>query len=218
MANVRPLSGRHREAARNDERILEAAREVFINDPSAPIAAVAQRAGVGVGALYRRYPSKEELLGTLCAQGQAIYIAEAERALADEGEPWEAYIGFLRRIVAEDTHSLSTKLAGTFTPTPQHMADAQRLQELGEELFRRTQESGTLRQDVTFLDVAFLLELVAETRIADAERTAELRQRFLTLIIDGLRAGSETMLPGRAPTWKEQDERWVPEPTKPPTS
>ena len=53
-----PLSGRRAEAARNDRRILEAAREVFVADPSAPIAAVAARAGVGIGALYRRYGSK----------------------------------------------------------------------------------------------------------------------------------------------------------------
>ena len=57
-----PLSGRRAEAARNDQRIIDAAREVFVADSGAPIAAVAKRAGVGIGALYRRYASKEELL------------------------------------------------------------------------------------------------------------------------------------------------------------
>ena len=61
------LSGRRAEAARNDERILESARAVFIADPGAPISAVAEHAGVGVGALYRRYASKEELLRTILA-------------------------------------------------------------------------------------------------------------------------------------------------------
>jgi hypothetical protein len=56
-----PLSGRQAEARRNDGLILEAAREVFVEDPDAPISAVAERAGVGIGALYRRYASKEEL-------------------------------------------------------------------------------------------------------------------------------------------------------------
>ncbi len=49
-----PLSGRKAQAARNDTLILAAARAVFTADPSAPIAAVAERAGVGISALYRR--------------------------------------------------------------------------------------------------------------------------------------------------------------------
>src|SRR3954447_23180646 len=60
-------SGRRAQAARNDAAILEAARAVFIANPSAPIAEVAKRAGVGISALYRRYASKEALLHELCA-------------------------------------------------------------------------------------------------------------------------------------------------------
>src|SRR5919107_4104663 len=90
-----PLSGRRAEAARNDQRILDAAREVFVADPDAPIAAVAKRAGVGIGALYRRYASKEELLRRLCAEGLQRYIAEAEAALADQGDPWAAFADFM---------------------------------------------------------------------------------------------------------------------------
>ena len=69
------LSGRRAEAARNDGLILEAAREVFVADPKAPISAVSERAGVGIGALYRRYGSKEDLLRRLCADGLGMYIA-----------------------------------------------------------------------------------------------------------------------------------------------
>src|ERR671939_278668 len=86
-----PLSGRRAEAARNDRRILDAAREVFVADPGAPIAAVAKRAGVGIGALYRRYGSKEELLRQLCGEGLQRYIAAVEAALADDDDPWEAF-------------------------------------------------------------------------------------------------------------------------------
>jgi AcrR family transcriptional regulator len=204
------MSGRRRQAARNDDLILEAAREVFLSDPAAPIAAVSRRAGVGISALYRRYSSKEELLRRLCGDGQRIYLAECERALADDGDPWQAYIGFLQRIVAEDTHSLSTKLAGTFTPTEHHLADAERMHALGQELFDRTMESGSLRAGLTFLDVGFLLELLANTRLADRERTAELRQRFLAVLIEGIKAGSTTPLPGRPPTRGEQEARWIP--------
>src|SRR5580693_4530582 len=60
------LPGRQGQARRNDALILEAAREVFLNDPKAPVAAVAEHAGVGISALYQRYPSKEDLLRRLC--------------------------------------------------------------------------------------------------------------------------------------------------------
>src|SRR5687768_2098567 len=94
-----PLSGRRAQAARNDQRILEAARAVFVGDPDAPISAVADRAGVGIGALYRRYPSKEELLRRLCGDGLRRYIDEAQAALADDGDTWVAFVEFVRRIV-----------------------------------------------------------------------------------------------------------------------
>src|SRR5580693_8240406 len=86
-----PLSGRRREAARNDVEILDAARSVFLEDPSAPIAAVAARAHVGISALYRRYPSKEDLLRELARDGLARYAAELAAALADDRDPWLVY-------------------------------------------------------------------------------------------------------------------------------
>src|ERR687893_218271 len=98
----------------DDERILAAARAVFIADPAAPISAVARHAGVGIGALYRRYPSKDELLRTIGAGGLARFIAPAEAALADDRDPWEAFAGFMRACVEADTNSLTQKLAGTF--------------------------------------------------------------------------------------------------------
>src|SRR4029453_8643297 len=117
------LSGRRGQAAHNDERILTAAREVFIADADAPISAVASRAGVGISALYRRYPSKEDLLRQLCADGLRLYVEEAEAALADDGDPWEAFAAFLRRIWAAHAPSLTVRLAGTFSPTADMFAD-----------------------------------------------------------------------------------------------
>jgi hypothetical protein len=119
-----PLSGRRAEAARNDRRILDAARAVFVADPGAPIAAVAEHAGVGISALYRRYASKEELLRRLCGDGLKAYLAAAEEALADDGDPWEAFARFMRRVVGADSHSLTSRLAGAFTPTDELNRDA----------------------------------------------------------------------------------------------
>src|SRR5690242_7703377 len=97
------LSGRRAEAARNDKQILDAARAVFFEDPEAPIAAVAKRARVGIGALYRRYRSKDELLQRLAEDGLRRYIAEVSSALADQGQPWAAFARFMQRCVAIGT-------------------------------------------------------------------------------------------------------------------
>src|SRR3954466_15695724 len=107
--DVTPQSGRRAQAARNDERILEAARGVFIANPAAPIAAVAKRAGVGISALYRRYPSKEDLLRELCADGLRRYISAAESAAAAEGDPDEAFARFMERVVEAEAASLTQK-------------------------------------------------------------------------------------------------------------
>lgn len=204
-----PLRGRQAQAARNDELILQAAREVFLADPGAPISAVAERAGVGIGALYNRYEGKEDLLRTLCRNGQEIYLAEIKQALTSGDEPWEAFTGFLRRIVAANTHGLTVRLAGTFTPSDEQLVLAEQMQSLGIELFERARATGHLRDDVTYLDVEFLLEFLASVKLGDAGRTAELRQRHLAVIIDGLRSGNDTELPGKPPTWQEQTDRWI---------
>lgn len=204
-----PLRGRQAQAAQNDELILRAAREVFLADPTAPISAVAERAGVGIGALYHRYAGKEDLLRTLCRNGQEIYLTEIKRALASDDEPWDAFTSFLRRIVAANTHGLTVRLAGTFVPTAEQLALAEQMQALAMELFERVRATGLLRDDVTYLDVEFLLEFLASVKLGNASRTAELRQRHLAVVIDGLRAGGRTPLPGQPPTWEEQTQRWL---------
>jgi AcrR family transcriptional regulator len=204
-----PLRGRQAQAARNDELILRAAREVFLADPTAPISTVAERAGVGIGALYHRYAGKEDLLRTLCRNGQEIYLTEIKRALASDDEPWDAFTGFLRRIVAANTHGLTVRLAGTFVPTAEQLALAEEMQALAMELFERVRATGLLRDDVTYLDVEFLLEFLASVKLGNAGRAAELRQRHLAIVIDGLRASGRTPLPGQPPTWEEQTQRWL---------
>jgi len=203
-----PLSGRRAQAARNDQRILDAAREVFVADPGAPIAAVAERAGVGIGALYRRYASKEELLRQINAEALERYIAAAEAALADDGDPWSTFADFMRRIVDADTHSLTLRLAGTFTPTDELTREAAKAQELNVRLFERTRAAGAIRSDIEVGDISLLLEQLAAVRVADEERTRQLRHRYLALILDALHASSGTQLPGPPPGWEEISRRW----------
>lgn len=207
--NPARLRGRQAQAAHNDELILQAARDVFLADPEAPISAVAERAGVGIGALYHRYAGKEDLLRTLCSDGQQIYLAEIQRALSSGGDPWEAFTGFLRRIVTASTHGLTVRLAGTFEPTAEQLTTAEQMRILGTTLFERARATGRLRPDITWLDVEYLLEYLARVQLGDASRTAELRQRHLAVIIDGLGSALPTPLRGKPPTWEEQTQRWM---------
>ena len=203
-----PMSGRRAEAARNDKLILEAAREVFVADPGAPISAVAERAGVGIGALYRRYGSKEDLLRRLNSDGLRVYIAAVEDALSDDGDPWDAFADFMRRIVDADTHSLTLRLAGTFTPTEEVYRDSERAQELNVRLFERTRAAGAIRSDIEVDDIALLLEQLAAIRVADEERSRQLRHRYLALLLEALHDSSGSQLPGPPPSWEEIDQRW----------
>jgi AcrR family transcriptional regulator len=206
--NTAPLSGRRAEAARNDGLILEAAREVFVADPRAPISAVAERAGVGIGALYRRYGSKENLLRRLSADGLRTYTAAVEKALADRVDPWVAFTNFMRRVVDANTHSLTLRLAGTFTPTEELYRDSERAQELNVRLFERTRAAGAIRPDIEVDDIALLLEQLAAVRVVGEERTRQLRHRYLALLLDALHVPTGSRLPGPPPSWEEIDRRW----------
>jgi AcrR family transcriptional regulator len=206
-----PLSGRQAEAARNDLRILESARAVFVADPGAPITAVAKHAGVGISALYTRYPSKEDLLRKLCTDGLNLVVAETETALEQvkQGrDHWQVFADFMTNLVDADTTSMTLALAGKFTPTPDMFALANRSSALMDELFAQFRD--VLRPDVALHDLSLVFELVAVIKIPPAERTRQLRRRYLALILDGLRARDREELPGPPPTWPELSDRWIP--------
>src|SRR5262245_38579543 len=94
---VLAVPGRQAEASRNDELVLAAARAVLTADPGAAMADIARRAGVGIGTLYRRYPSKEALVLQLCLDGMRQLERVAQTALARAGDDaWEAFAGFMR--------------------------------------------------------------------------------------------------------------------------
>ena len=205
------LSGRKAEAARNDRAILDAAREVFMREPGAPISAVARAAGVGVGALYRRYPSKEALLQTLCADGLHQFAAIAAAALDADVPAAAAFTQFIERIIDSDVHALTVRLAGTFTPTAELHALAAHAGALGEQVFGRAQAAGALRADLRAADLPMLFEQITAIRLGGPARTAELRRRYLALLLDGLRPESAgAPLPGSPPSGPELAQRWRP--------
>jgi AcrR family transcriptional regulator len=205
-----PMSGRRAEAARNDTRILDAAREVFLADPGAPIAAVATRAGVGISALYRRYPGKEQLLQELARDGLERFRADLEAALADDRDAWTAYSQCLQRVLDGRSQALAQRLAGTFTPTDDLTALAAETHRLYARLHRRTQRAKALRADVTTADVVVVLELLSLIDMPSPRRDAALRRRYLALFLQSLHAPAPKPLPGPAAKDAELAARWRP--------
>jgi AcrR family transcriptional regulator len=204
------LSGRKAQARRNDTVILAAAREVFLRDPRAPISAVAETAGVGISALYRRYPSKDALLRTLCADGLRRYIEVAEQTLASEGTPWEAFAGFVTGIVESDVHSLTVHLAGTFRPTKELRDLVTEANDLTAELMKRAHRARAVRPDLDVNDLPMLFEQMSAIRVHDEARTAQLRRRYVALLLDALRPDAATgTLPESRPSDAELGARWV---------
>ncbi|WP_067898780.1 TetR/AcrR family transcriptional regulator [Actinomadura chibensis] len=203
-----PMSGRKAQAARNDELIREAARAVFTADPSAPISAVAEHAGVGISALYRRYKSKEDLLQKLADDGMDRYLAEVRTALDDDGDPWEAFAGFMRRCLDIGAGSLTMRLAGSFEVSEEMSRKGQEIHRATQRLLERTREAGALRPEIEVGDISVILEYLHGIRIGDDARMNRLQHRYLALMLDALRLTGERELPGPPPTWPELRDRY----------
>ena len=165
--------------------------------------------GVGIGALYRRYASKQDLLRQLARDGLHRYLDEAEVAVADEGDAWAAFAAFMQRILDSDVLAITINLAGTFKPTEDLMADSMRAEDLNTRLIRRTKAEGGLRADVEVDDLSLILEQVASLRLGDERRTRQLRRRYLALFLAGLRVDGPP-LPGPPPAPMELASRWSP--------
>jgi AcrR family transcriptional regulator len=204
-------SGRKAQAARNDQTIIDAARTVFLNDPTAPISAVAAEAGVGISALYRRYASKDDLLRSVCTEGLQRFIAIAEAALERDADPWESLVGFITGIVHADVHSITVQLAGTFTPSDELHQLADNASQLAARIFRRAKMAGVVRSDMHVNDLSMLFEQLASIHGYEPARTRTLRDRYLALQLDALRpAAALTKLPSTPPSAAELGARWRP--------
>jgi AcrR family transcriptional regulator len=211
--NPQSAYGRQAEARRNDLVVLEAARDVFAaQGASAPVSAVAERAGVGVGTLYRRYGSKTELLQRLCVLAMEQALAVAEGALA-RGDPWDGLAGYVRACVDLRSGALAA-LAGQIETTDEMRATARRSMDRLEQIVARAQRDGRLRADVTALDISYLIEQFSR-RPPDPVEPAEernTRDRLVAIALDGLRASWGVTLPGWPPSRARYVRRWAPRP------
>ena len=211
--SLRPQSGhgRQAEARRNDLVVLEAARDVFAaQGADAPISAVAERAGVGMGTLYRRYGSKTELLQRLCVLAMDQALTAADYALG-ASDPWDGLCGYITACVELRSGALAS-LAGQIETTAEMRGTARRSMARLDQVVARARADGRLRAGVTALDVTWLIEQFSR-RPPDQLDPAEernVRSRLLTIVLDGLRAHPGQVLPGRPPSRSRYVNRWSP--------
>jgi AcrR family transcriptional regulator len=208
----RPL---RRDAQLNRERIIEAAREVFAaRGLSASLDDVAHHAGVGIGTVYRRFPTKEALLEVALDERLEEHVRAAEAALAAP-TGWDGLVEFLRRAAemqAADRGLRDLVLGSDFHA--RHKARARdRIEPPIRQLIDRAHREGSLRPDVTIEDLPLLLMMVSEVAHHSHTGRPDAYARYLQLLIDGLRRSPDAGDLGPPLTRDEVDavaRHWMP--------
>jgi len=190
----RPL---RRDARENRDRILVAARAAFAElGLDAGVEEIAGRAGVGMGTLYRRFPTKDALIEAVFEEHLDRLAASAEEAL-ENPDSWEGLLGYLAGVVRLQSSDRGfSEALGSHLDGEHLLARARtRIRPLVEEIVLRAQAAGSLRPDVAYEDVSVLLWTTG--RVVDATRDVapQFWERYLALLVDGLRAGRATPLP-----------------------
>jgi AcrR family transcriptional regulator len=191
---ARPL---RRDAQANRDRIVAAGRAAFAADGiEVPVEAIARRAAVGMGTLYRHFPAKEDLIDAVLEDAFAAFISAAEQALAEE-DAWAGFRGFLERVFAlhADNRGLKDIIASGAHGRARADAMRARMRPLLRRLVERAQEQGTLRADFTAEDMPLVFWAGGRVIEATAAVAPELWRRHLGLLLDGLRAEAATPLP-----------------------
>jgi AcrR family transcriptional regulator len=182
----RPLRA---DARRNRERILDAARAAFASDGMhAQMDDVAATAGVGVGTVYRHFPTKEALLTAIVAEKFSRFTEFTSDALA-EPEAWPAFVRMLQRsgeVMAADAAMQQTLLAAPDTVWGAAKAEYPDLDMLSAELISRAIAEGGLRDDFVVDEIGLVMCGVCATMA----RNPDSWERHLAILIDGLRARS----------------------------
>ena len=190
----RPL---RRDAERNRQRILEAARAVFAERGlGATMDDVAHHAGVGVGTVYRRFPDKDLLIDALFEEGVASIVRLAEEALAHP-DAWEALTGFLERTLTLQAHDRGLKelLLATERGRDRVRTMRERVRPVVEQLVTRAQDSGELRGDLDASDVALIQVMVSSVVDFTRDVEPEVWRRCLAVVLDGLRSSRDAPTP-----------------------
>jgi AcrR family transcriptional regulator len=176
------------DAQRNRARLLEAAESVFASEGiSVPVDVIAEKAGVGVGTLYRHFPTKEKLFEAILI-GRIVDIAADARARIGGEDPGAAFFGFLEHLVEESTlkRDLIQALLGAGVHIEAEVSEfKQNLEVAVGELLVSAQRTGAVRADVTS---AVVLSLIGATCMAaEHANMAAVSAECLSIICDGLR-------------------------------
>ncbi|MEU3553762.1 TetR/AcrR family transcriptional regulator [Streptomyces fragilis] len=195
------------DAQRNLEHVLRAAREVFGElGYGAPMEDVARRARVGVGTVYRRFPSKDVLVRRIAEEETARLTDQARAALGQEDEPWSALSRFLRTSVASGAGRLlppqvlrvgvaddarvpqqrSVPADPGESGVPDDAGAAALLDVVGR-LVDRARAAGELRTDVSVADVLLVIATAAPS-LPDPAQQAAASSRLLDILLEGLRS------------------------------
>ncbi|HLT62810.1 MAG TPA: helix-turn-helix domain-containing protein [Microlunatus sp.] len=188
------------DALRNRERILQAARVLFAErGPDVPMAAIARRAEVGMATLYRRFPTKEELVAEVFADQFSSCQSLVDEALADP-DPWRGFCLVVRQVCA--MQALDRGFSAAFLTEFPEAVDVVTARERAlagfTRLVRRAQRAGALRRDFAPTDLALVL-LANGGIVADTpEATLAASRRLVGYLLESFRA-DRSVAPGPLP-------------------
>jgi AcrR family transcriptional regulator len=173
---------RRADAARNFDALLAAAREAFAeNGADASLEDIARRAGVGIGTLYRNFPTRRHLFESVYAQEVNALGKVAVDLAADP--PWQALTAWLRRFVEYSVtkRAIRDALNGE---SDIFLACRDSLYEAGGPLLLRAQQAGEARADISFDDLVRMVSGITSTAFPEEGQ----RDRVLAIALDGVRA------------------------------
>ena len=186
-----------KDAARNQQRILAAARELFADRGLATsLNDIAHHAGVGVATVYRHFPDREQLIESLFEE-RIEQVETLLRSTLEDPDPWHAVTSFLERSIElqATTRGLQQLRLGA-TGGLERIAKARaRLEPLESEVVSRAQDAGLLRADVGLQDLRILQLMLAPVVDLSGDVAPELWRRYLALLIEALRAAPQPAEP-----------------------
>jgi AcrR family transcriptional regulator len=190
------------DAERNRRLVLDAAAAAFAEGGlDVGVAEIAHRAGVGNATVFRRFPSKDDLILAVIEDRCSDLIASA-RAAAAEPDPWQGLRVYLEGMVewqASDRGCLEGIAAG-FLEHPRLQELHAELNALVDDVIDRARAAGVVRADLTATDLKFLASAAARATFPYAESMPDLWRRYLGIMLDGLRPDAATPLSAPAPT------------------